>query len=59
MKKIICAACGAEMNFHAEKVIYREPDPSTRAVLTGSIEEAHTCPRCGRNESRKGEEESE
>lgn len=58
-EKMICPACGAEMNFHAEKVIYHEPNSGAYAVLGGSIEEAHTCPRCGRNESRKGAEESE
>lgn len=56
--RMICPACGAEMNFHAEKLIYSEPDLSARAVLAGNIEEAHTCPRCGRNESRRGAEES-
>ena len=51
--RMICPACGAEMNFHAEKLIYNEPAMGARAALSGGIEEAHACPRCGRNESRK------
>lgn len=48
--KMVCPACGAEMNHHAEKPNYtaalldpRAADPDFGAVL----EETHTCPKCG------------
>jgi len=49
-KKLTCPRCGAEMNLHAEKLVYSEPivDPP----LGGHVEEIHTCPRCGLTESR-------
>jgi rubredoxin len=47
---IICPDCGVEMNFHAEKLVYREPEPSARARI--AIDEIHACPSCGKIESR-------
>ncbi len=51
-EKIICPACGAEMNFHAEKLIYSQTDLGARTAMDVHLEEIHTCPRCGRAESR-------
>jgi len=54
--KMVCPACRVEMNHHAEKLdftaILREPaaaDPD----LGGVLEEAHTCPGCGKTATRK------
>jgi ribosomal protein S27AE len=54
--KMICPRCGAEMNHHADKVIY--PVSAQEAeimdlVLGGIIEETHCCPGCGGVESRR------
>jgi ribosomal protein S27AE len=50
---MICKVCGVEMNHHADKVDYNagldEPaliDPD----FGGVVEEAYTCPACGRSE---------
>ena len=56
--KMICANCGAEMNHHAMKIDYsRSLDDSHDAdpVYGGVLEEAHTCPHCGKTELRKAE----
>jgi ribosomal protein S27AE len=52
---MLCPDCGVEMNHHADKVDYNaglddpiEIDP----VYGGVLEEAHTCPRCGRTQVR-------
>ena len=45
--KLICPNCGAEMNHHAVKIDYRSENPELREI--------HTCPGCGRTESRHGE----
>ncbi|MDQ3908619.1 MAG: hypothetical protein M3268_09795 [Acidobacteriota bacterium] len=54
-----CPECGAQMNHHADKVDYNaaldEPeliDPDFGGVL----EEAHTCPACGRDAVRPARE---
>ena len=47
-----CPWCGAEMNHHADKVVYSDgaaPDP----VLGGFIDEMYTCPTCGASASRR------
>ncbi|MCA1817183.1 MAG: hypothetical protein LC746_12385 [Acidobacteria bacterium] len=56
---MLCPECGAEMNHHADKVDYNaaleEPgliDPD----FGGVVEEAHTCPACGRSEVRAARE---
>jgi hypothetical protein len=50
--KMICPSCKVEMNHHCDKLVYNAgagaPDPN----LGGSIEEFHTCPRCGGGASR-------
>jgi len=45
--KMICSDCGAEMNHHATKIDYRTEDPE--------LVEVHTCPHCGRIDSRQAE----
>ncbi len=55
-KKVICPDCGAEMNFHAEKIAYATDDVDDRAVdsdFGGILEEAHTCPECGKTQVRQ------
>jgi predicted RNA-binding Zn-ribbon protein involved in translation (DUF1610 family) len=46
MTRLQCPKCGAEMNRHAEKLVYAE----SAAEL---LEEIHACPRCGNVESRR------
>jgi predicted RNA-binding Zn-ribbon protein involved in translation (DUF1610 family) len=46
--KMICAACGAEMNHHATKVDYGFDDQTVvDPVFGGVLNEAYTCPKCG------------
>jgi ribosomal protein S27AE len=52
---LICPSCGVAMNRHAEKLILT-PDaeaPDTDPALGGVLEEAHTCPRCGKGATRR------
>ncbi len=47
--KMKCPDCGAEMNHHADKLVYGAgPDAEAEAVVV----EAHTCPACGRSATR-------
>lgn len=51
-----CPDCRAEMNHHADKLVHPSTPEEARAAdpaLGGLIEEAHTCPECGRTESRR------
>ena len=51
--KMRCPGCGAEMNHHADKLVYDEaPGDGADADEGGRILEAHTCPACGRNAER-------
>ena len=51
--KMICPACGAEMNHHADKLMDAAPgDPGFDAALGGALEEAHACGACGASASR-------
>jgi ribosomal protein S27AE len=53
--KMICPKCGAEMNHHADKLVYpvtAEDAKKTDVSLGGMIEETHYCPECGGVESR-------
>jgi ribosomal protein S27AE len=52
-KAMICPVCGIEMNHHADKLVYS--DESHNAQLGGAVEEFHSCPNCGRTESRAAE----
>lgn len=48
-----CPECGAEMNHHADKIDYNAAFERPELVdpeLGGVLEEAHTCPACGRTE---------
>ena len=52
--KMICPDCAAEMNHHAMKIDYGIDDPAiVDPVFGGVLNEAHTCPECGRAESRR------
>jgi ribosomal protein S27AE len=54
--KMICPKCGAEMNHHADKLVYpasAQEAEKMDAVLGGVIDEAHSCPACGAVASRK------
>lgn len=51
-----CPKCGAEMNRHAEKLVYPETAAEARRAdpaLGGLIEEMHACPNCGNVEARR------
>ncbi len=50
-EKMICSNCGGKMNQHAEKFVYLEDG------ALGSMEEMHTCPCCGNNDSRPSGEQ--
>jgi ribosomal protein S27AE len=53
---MICPECGVEMNFHAEKVNYSESiSGAIDPVFGGVVEEAHTCPVCGKTLLRQEE----
>ena len=56
--KMICPQCGAEMNFHAEKLVYSVSVPVSDAALGGEVLEMHSCPHCGRTESRSSRQNS-
>ena len=56
--KMICAECGIEMNYHADKIDYMAAltDPDTvDPDLGGVLEEVHTCPGCGNVGTRKAQ----
>lgn len=63
-EKMICPDCGVEMNHHADKIDYAAALDETEAIdpdFGGVVEEAHTCPSCGRTHLRRAsarEEES-
>jgi len=53
---MICPDCGVPMNYHADKV-RKETHPDDVSAfdsgLGGVIEEFHTCPQCGKTQSRR------
>jgi ribosomal protein L37AE/L43A len=52
--KMICRECGAEMNHHAMKIDYSVDDPlAIDPAFGGAVQEAHTCPECGRTDVRQ------
>lgn len=56
VKKMVCPDCGVEMNYHAEKIDYAAALDDPNAVdpdLGGVLEEAHTCPKCGKTALRR------
>ena len=52
--KMICSQCKVEMNHHCDKIVYNagEDEAGTDPDLGGTIEEFHTCPKCGGGASR-------
>ena len=46
--KMICPDCGVEMNLHAEKIDYSSETAQIDPIFGGVVEEAHTCPHCGK-----------
>ena len=51
-----CGKCGAEMNRHAEKLVFTGVPVEAGgadAVLGGVIEETYACPACGNVEARR------
>jgi len=49
--KLVCPACGAEMNHHAMKVDYEINDSELiDPAFDGVLKEAHFCPHCGKIE---------
>jgi predicted RNA-binding Zn-ribbon protein involved in translation (DUF1610 family) len=62
VKKMVCPDCGVEMNYHAEKIDYAAGLDDPTAIdpeLGGVLEEAHTCPDCGKTALRRASERSE
>jgi predicted RNA-binding Zn-ribbon protein involved in translation (DUF1610 family) len=52
---ITCPKCGAQMNRHAEKLVYPESAVEARRMdseLGGLIQETFGCPNCGNVETR-------
>jgi len=49
--KMNCPDCGAEMNHHADKLVY-DSAPVEDADEDGFILEAHACPGCGLSATR-------
>jgi ribosomal protein S27AE len=50
--RMTCSECGMEMNHHADKLDWSEPE-SADPELAGVIQEAHTCPGCGKSATRR------
>jgi predicted RNA-binding Zn-ribbon protein involved in translation (DUF1610 family) len=48
--KMKCPNCGAEMNHHADKLVYDED--ATGAGAGDHILEAYACPACGHSATR-------
>jgi ribosomal protein S27AE len=48
---IECPGCGARMNHHADKFVDSVEDQS--AGFAGLVLHVHTCPSCGKVETRK------
>jgi len=54
--RMVCTACGVEMNLHAEKVDYDDAAAAGEGFdpdLGGVVEEFHTCPECGQTLARR------
>ena len=53
--KMICPNCGVEMNHHCDKLMYTTDPENTGqddSGMGGTVEEFHTCPKCGGGASR-------
>ena len=57
-EKIVCPACGVEMNRHALKINYGAAAENLENIdpdLGGVLEEAHACPECGKTLMRRAD----
>ncbi len=57
-EKMVCPDCGAEMNHHADKIDYSaalDDEQAIDPIFGGVVEEAHTCPACGRTHIRRAD----
>jgi len=55
-RRMVCPACGTEMNHHANKLVLSAgaaDEASVDRLLGGIVEEMHTCPACGASASRR------
>ena len=53
--KMKCPKCGADMNFHAQKIVHGLSDNSAELEAessNASLLEFHACPKCGAAASR-------
>ena len=53
---MICPDCGVPMNHHADKLrkeAHSDDASAFESALDGVIEQFHTCPQCGKTESRR------
>jgi ribosomal protein S27AE len=48
--KMLCPACGVEMNHHADKLI--EPRTAEESRTIELVIEVHSCPQCGKGAAR-------
>jgi ribosomal protein S27AE len=54
--KMMCPACSAKMNHHAEKIDHLATMLDPAAIdpdLDGVVQEMHACPKCGNSASRR------
>ena len=57
--RMVCPDCGVGMNHHADKLVYGG-EGEEGDVSGGVVEEAHSCPECGKTLTRReGAVESE
>jgi len=52
-ERMDCPDCGVGMNLHAEKIDYTAAAEESDDGLGGAVEEFHTCPECGRTDTRR------
>lgn len=45
--KMRCPKCGAEMNLHAQKIVYRGSGAEEGDAVNEGVMEFHACPQCG------------
>lgn len=51
--KLKCPDCGAEMNHHADKLVYGDAGSDVEDAFDGgALVESHACPGCGRTATR-------
>jgi predicted RNA-binding Zn-ribbon protein involved in translation (DUF1610 family) len=55
-RKMTCPDCGVLMNYHALKIDYTAALDEPEAIdpdFGGIVQEAHTCPACGKTHLRR------